>query len=86
MLVNHDVDDHIIRRDPISIAGWVSTSLVRKIGVGLAAMAALMILGNIGAFLQVWQQRTDAAVISVAAHQRTLSERIANRSLRAISP
>jgi signal transduction histidine kinase len=67
------------------ITGWISASLIRKVGAGLVVMAVLMLLAIAGVFLQVQHQQTDARVISVAGQQGTLSQRIANRSQSAIN-
>ncbi len=63
---------------------WLGARLFRKVGAGLVAMGVMMLLVIGGAFLQVRQQQADAAIIDIAARQRALSERIANRTLQAI--
>lgn len=64
--------------------GWVSASLVRKIGLGLMVLAGLMLMTMGGVYYQVKQQESDSMVINIAGRQRMLSQRIANRTLRAI--
>lgn len=66
------------------IRGWVGASLTRKVGTGLVAMLVLVLLAMGEVFLQVRRQETDSAVINEAGRQRMLSQRIANRTLRAV--
>ena len=63
---------------------WISASLIRKIGLGLMVLAGLMLMAVGGVYYQVKQQESDSVVINIAGRQRMLSQRIANRTLRAI--
>jgi len=67
------------------LKNWLVGSLVVKIGAGLALMTLLTLAAIGGVFLQVRQQRGDATVVNIAGRQRMLSQRIANRTLRAMN-
>ena len=68
----------------LQAASWISASLVRKIGLGLIILAGLMLMAMGSVYYQVKQQESDSIIINIAGRQRMLSQRIANRTLRAI--
>jgi len=67
----------------MNILGWVSKSLLRKVGVGLTLLSLLMLASFIQVFTSTAEQRNDSRVVNLAGEQRVLSERMGVLALRA---
>ncbi len=69
----------------IFFANIVSDSLVRKVVIGLLAMALMMAIVITAVFVQVHRQRSDATLIKTAGQQQLLGQQIARLSLGAVN-
>lgn len=66
------------------ILSWIQTSLVKQVSFALGLMITILVVILVMTFLMVRAQRPNSLVISMAAQQRQLGERIGSLALRAV--